>query len=239
MNSRIIALLFVTVVFTLFTGCETFSDSSGSSVSLDTDVDSVSYSLGYRNGEILRQQGMDDIDLDKLIAGMRDGLNQNDPQIDSRRMSMVVQNYQMQRQQQAEAERLDLAKEYRDKGEAFLAENRNKEGIQTTESGLQYQVLEEGEGVSPEPTDTVVVHYRGTMLDGTEFESTFERENPAEFPLNRVIEGWTEGLQLMNEGARYKFWIPADLAYGNNPRPGGPIQPGQTLIFEVELLEVK
>ncbi|MDX1618915.1 MAG: FKBP-type peptidyl-prolyl cis-trans isomerase [Balneolaceae bacterium] len=227
------------MAFAIFTSCDSSSSAGGQSVELNTPIDSVSYSLGYRNGEVLRQQGMENIDLEKLLAGMRDGLNENDPQIDNRQMSTVVQNYQRQRQQQAEAQRLEESKKYREKGESFLADNRNAEGVHTTDSGLQYKVLEEGDGPSPEATDTVVVHYRGSFLDGTQFESTFERENPAQFPLNRVIKGWTEGVQLMQEGARYKFWIPADLAYGDNPRPGGPIKPGQTLVFEVELVEVK
>lgn len=236
---RITALLSLTVALILFTGCDSNSGSSGGTTELETSIDSVSYSMGYRNGEVLSQQGMDDLNLEKLMAGIRDGMNQEEPQINSRQMGNVVQNYQMQKQQKAEAQRLEEATEYRKKGEAFLAENRNKEGVNTTDSGLQYQVLEEGDGASPKPTDTVAVYYRGTMLDGTEFENTFNREQPVEFPLNRVISGWTEGLQLMQEGATYKFWLPADIAYGNNPRPGGPIKPGQTLVFEVQLVEVK
>ncbi|MDB6175428.1 MAG: fkpA [Chthoniobacteraceae bacterium] len=126
-----------------------------------------------------------------------------------------------------------------EKGEKYLAENAKKEGVKTTASGLQYKVLKEGEGKSPKATDTVQVHYRGTLLDGTEFDSSIKRGQPAEFPLNRVIKGWTEGVQLMKEGAKYQFTIPPQLAYGASGTPGGPIGPNETLIFEVELLKIR
>jgi FKBP-type peptidyl-prolyl cis-trans isomerase len=125
-----------------------------------------------------------------------------------------------------------------EKGEEFLKENAKKDGVKTTASGLQYKVLKEGEGKSPKATDTVSVHYRGTLLDGTEFDSSYKRNEPTQFPLNRVIKGWTEGVQLMKEGAKYQFFIPAQLAYGERGTPGGPIGPNETLIFEIELLKV-
>ena len=126
-----------------------------------------------------------------------------------------------------------------EKGEAFLKENSTKEGVKTTASGLQYKVLKEGKGKSPQATDTVQVHYKGTLLDGTEFDSSYKRGEPATFPLNRVIPGWTEGVQLMKEGAKYQFTIPSKLAYGEGGTPGGPIPPNATLIFEVELVSIK
>ncbi len=125
-----------------------------------------------------------------------------------------------------------------EKGKQFLTENGKKEGVKTTDSGLQYKVLTEGKGKSPKATDTVLVHYRGTLLDGTEFDSSYKRNKPIEFPLNGVIPGWTEGVQLMQEGAKYRFFIPSELAYGPSGA-GGAIGPNETLIFEVELLEVK
>ena len=124
-------------------------------------------------------------------------------------------------------------------GADFLKENAKKEGVKTTPSGLQYKVLKEGEGKSPKATDNVRVHYRGTLLNGTEFDSSIKRGEPAEFPLNHVIKGWTEGVQLMKEGAKYQFTIPSKLAYGERGTPGGPIPGNATLIFEVELLKVK
>lgn len=123
-----------------------------------------------------------------------------------------------------------------EKGQQFLQENAKKEGVKTTPSGLQYIVVSEGTGKSPKATDTVQVNYRGTFLDGKVFDSS---SSPIEFPLNRVIPGWTEGVQLMKEGAKYKFFIPSNLAYGKNGTPGGPIGPDETLIFDVELLKVK
>lgn len=125
-----------------------------------------------------------------------------------------------------------------EKGEKYLAENKSKEGVKTTDSGLQYKVLKEGTGKNPGATDTVVCHYKGTTLDGKEFDSSYKRGEPAEFPLNRVIPGWTEGVQLMKEGAKYQFFIPSKLAYG--PRgAGSDIGPDETLIFEVELIKIK
>ncbi len=124
------------------------------------------------------------------------------------------------------------------KGEKFLEENAKKEGVVTTASGLQYKIITEGTGKSPKATDTVLVHYAGTLLSGTEFDSSYKRKEPIEFPLNRVIAGWTEGVQLMKEGAKFKFFIPSKLAYG--PRGAGrDIGPNETLIFDVELLKVK
>jgi FKBP-type peptidyl-prolyl cis-trans isomerase len=131
-----------------------------------------------------------------------------------------------------------MAQSALEKGKAFLAENAKKEGVKTTPSGLQYIVITEGTGKSPKATDVVLVHYRGTLLDGTEFDSSYKRNQPISFPLNQVIPGWTEGVQLMKEGAKYKFFIPSNLAYG--PRgAGGVIGPDETLIFEVELLKVQ
>lgn len=131
-----------------------------------------------------------------------------------------------------------LAQSAKERGEKFLEENAGKEGVKTTASGLQYEVIKEGTGKSPKATDTVVVHYRGTLLDGTEFDSSFKRNEPAEFPLNRVIPGWTEGVQLMKEGAKYRFFIPSKLGYGSRGA-GRAIGPDETLIFEIELLKVR
>lgn len=132
-----------------------------------------------------------------------------------------------------------MAQDNKAAGEAYLAGNKTKEGVKVTASGLQYQVLQEGSGKQPKATDTVVVHYRGTLIDGTEFDSSYKRGQPIDFPLNAVIRGWTEGVQLMKEGAKYRFVIPSELGYGTRGTPGGPIGPNSTLIFEVELIKVQ
>jgi len=132
-----------------------------------------------------------------------------------------------------------MAQDNKAAGEAYLAENKKKDGVKVTASGLQYEMLKAGSGKQPKATDTVVVHYRGTLIDGTEFDSSYKRGQPIDFPLNRVIPGWTEGVQLMQEGAKYRFVIPSALAYGPRGTPGGPIGPDATLIFEVELLKVQ
>ncbi len=126
-----------------------------------------------------------------------------------------------------------------EKGAAFLKANATKEGVKTTASGLHYKITKEGTGKSPKATDTVKVHYKGTLLDGKEFDSSYKRGEPIEFPLNRVIPGWTEGVQLAKEGGKIELYIPSKLAYGEGGTPGGPIGPNETLIFEIELIQVK
>lgn len=153
--------------------------------------------------------------------------------------------FQKKQQEAAEKQQAEAAKkaeaEFADvkaAGEKFLEENKAKEGVMVTESGLQYQVLKEGSGAKPTASSSVKVHYHGTLTDGTVFDSSVDRGEPATFGVGQVIKGWTEGLQLMTEGSKYKFFIPQDLAYGATPRGGGPIKPFSTLVFEVELLEV-
>ena len=148
-----------------------------------------------------------------------------------------MNQFQTQLREKQQEEQAAVAAEKKEAEQAYLAENAKKEGVQTTESGLQYKVIEEGSGESPAETDQVQVNYEGKLLDGTVFDSSYERQKPATFGVNQVISGWTEGLQLMKEGAKYEFYIPADLAYGQ--RGSGPkIGPGETLIFTVELLDV-
>ena len=240
-NSTIAVALCSALVIMLTASCNTGqqSGSEAPQADLSTNIDSVSYSIGYMNGENMRQQGMDDIEAEDFMAGLKQAMNEQDPQIPQTEIQQLLQQYQMKAQQKAQQMKQEEAEVNKQEGEEFLAENKNKEGVQVTESGLQYKVLEEGSGASPSATDTVTVHYEGTLIDGTVFDSSYERGDPATFPLNRVIEGWTEGLQLMQEGATYRFYIPGDLAYGMNPRPGGPIGPNETLIFKVELIEVK
>jgi len=192
----------------------------------------INYAVGYQVGGDFKRQGLD-LDLDIVVRGVADALAGTEPAMTEAEMREALQEVQQQvtaaRQAKAEAD----AAEQRAAGQAFLDENKGKEGVQVTESGLQYKILESGTGRQPGPTDQVKVHYRGTRIDGTEFDSSYQRGKPAELRLDRVIKGWTEGLQLMKEGGKAQFFIPSELAYGERGRLGN-----QTLIFDVELIEV-
>lgn len=218
----------------LLSGCNTGSGN----VSLNSEADSLSYSLGYQNGQFMAESGMNDIDPEVVKAGLEAALNEQDSKLSDADMKQAIQKFQIKARQNAQQKEMEEGQGNQKEGEAFLAENKDKEGVQVTESGLQYKVLEEGSGASPAGEDQVRVDYEGTLVDGTVFDSSYERGEPATFPLNRVIPGWTEGLQLMKEGAKYKFFIPGNLAYGQNPPPRSPIGVNETLIFEVELHEV-
>ena len=193
-----------------------------------------SYLIGTDIGKNLKRMNVD-IDLDMLVLGAKEAMAGKTSRLKPEEVAGVI------RLLQAEGKRrvADLAARNLTEGQVFLAANTKKPGVITTASGLQYQVLKEGQGASPATTDTVSVHYRGTLLDGTEFDSSIKRKEPATFAVNRVIKGWIEGLQLMKVGGKTKFWVPSELAYGRTPRPGGPIGPNAMLIFEVELLEIE
>jgi FKBP-type peptidyl-prolyl cis-trans isomerase len=173
---------------------------------------------------------MKDLNIDALSQGLKDVINGVDT-IDMNNVNTILNGY-MRKLEAAESQK------YLEEGEKFLAKNKERSEVKTTESGLQYEVLKEGTGPKPVATDEVTVHYHGTLIDGTVFDSSVDRGEPATFPLNRVISGWTEGLQLMSVGSKYKFYIPSNLAYGQRPRPGGPIKPNMALIFEVELISI-
>lgn len=193
-------------------------------------MDKVSYALGIGIGRQLADMGANDIVTEDFAAAMKDVLTGAQLQIDETEAQAMVQEYLQKKGE----ERL---KNVKAEGEAFLAGNAKKEGIVTLPSGLQYQVLQEGNGKSPKATDQVKCHYEGTLINGKVFDSSYRRGEPATFPLNGVIAGWTEGLQLMKEGAKYRFFIPFNLAYGTRGA-GQDIPPYATLIFDVELIEV-
>ena len=193
-------------------------------------MDKVSYALGIGIGRQLADMGANDIVTEDFAAAMKDVLTGAQLQIDETEAQAMVQEYLQKKGE----ERL---KNVKAEGEAFLADNAKKEGIVTLPSGLQYQVLQEGNGKSPKATDKVKCHYEGTLINGKVFDSSYRRGEPATFPLNGVIAGWTEGLQLMKEGAKYRFFIPFNLAYGTRGA-GQDIPPYATLIFDVELIEV-
>lgn len=203
---------------------------------LDSETKQFSYVVGMDVGKSLKNLGTD-LDLDTVIMAIRDVMGGEEVLLNEEQANQLKQSFFQKRQQEAAEQAKAQAAENREKGEAFLAENAQKEGVQTTESGLQYEVIEEGEGASPNADDRVTVHYTGTLIDGTVFDSSRERGEPATFALNQVIPGWTEGLQLMSEGGHYKFYIPSELAYGERGA-GNVIEPGSTLIFDVELIEV-
>lgn len=210
---------------------------SNQPVELKTEKDSISYALGSQMIKTFSDdQAMKDlINLDAVVKAMRDGYAGNSS-FDDAKVQELMMKFNTQYQAAMMEKQNRAGDDNKKEGEAFLAENKNKEGVMTTESGLQYMVMTEGTGAKPVATDKVKVHYHGTFIDGKVFDSSVERGQPTEFGLNQVIKGWTEGVQLMSVGSKYKFFIPSDLAYGQ--RGPGDIGPNRTLIFEVELLDI-
>jgi len=205
---------------------------------MSSSQDTLSYSLGVLIGKNLQQQGFaDDLSVEMFAQAVKDVLNEADLKINAQEANVVLQEYSAKQQAQQAEKDAAQGEENMKAGEAFLAENADRPEVKTTESGLQYEVLKSGDGPSPSATDKVKVHYHGTLIDGTVFDSSVDRGQPASFPVNGVIPGWVEALQLMSVGDKWKLYIPSDLAYG--PRSAGPtIGPNSTLIFEVELLEI-
>jgi FKBP-type peptidyl-prolyl cis-trans isomerase FklB len=197
---------------------------------LSTQMDSLSYSLGVSVANNLKSSGFETIESSAISAAFNDVFSENDVKISEEDANALIQDYFMELSQKK-------SQEATNKGQAFLDENAAKEGVVTTASGLQYQVLTEGQGAKPVASDEVTVHYHGTLLDGTVFDSSVDRGQPATFPVGGVIQGWVEALQLMNVGSKYKLFIPSNLAYGERGA-GGSIGPNETLIFEVELLSI-
>lgn len=198
-------------------------------------MDKVSYALGLGIGQQLAQMGASDLNIDDFADAIKDVINGNELKVPHKDAQTIVQEYFRQQEERINAIRAEQGKAAKAEGEKFLAENGKKEGVVTLKSGLQYEVLREGNGKKPKATDQVKCHYEGTLINGQVFDSSYKRNEPAVFPLNQVIPGWTEGLQLMQEGAKYRFYIPYILAYGESGA-GGSIPPFATLIFDVELL---
>jgi FKBP-type peptidyl-prolyl cis-trans isomerase len=212
------------------------SETSEQSIKMATYNDSISYILGHDIGNNLKMNDIQ-INAEFFNIGVANGLAGNDSLISDELTSAIMVKFQqemMARREQQQAEQLVLEKA---KGAAFLAENKTKPGVIETESGLQYQVITEGSGENPAETDVVEVHYTGKLIDGSVFDSSVDRGEPIKFPLNQVIKGWTEGVKLMKPGAKYTFFIPSELGYGD--RSTGPIPAGSTLIFEVELISIE
>ena len=196
----------------------------------NSEMEKVSYSLGVSIATNVKSQGLEQVDYESLTNALRDVFENNQLQISENESNMILQDYfgkLANKKKQANIEA----------GKNFLNENAQRDGVTTTESGLQYEVLKEGTGNLPKETDKVTVHYHGTLIDGTVFDSSVDRGEPATFPVNGVIPGWVEALQLMKVGAKYKLFIPSDLAYGERGA-GGAIGPNATLVFEVELISI-
>src|ERR1043166_9108609 len=199
---------------------------------LKDQKEKISYAIGMNIGLNLSRQKVD-INPDVLAAGLKDALA-GKPQLTPDQVKDVMAQFEKDMEQKQK----EAGEKNKTEGAKFLEENKKKDGVKTTASGLQFKVLKEGSGASPKETDTVVTNYRGTLIDGTEFDSSYKRNEPASFPVNRVIKGWTEALQLMKPGAKYQLFIPSSLAYGERGA-GQLIGPNATLIFEVELLSIK
>jgi|APGre2960657423_1045063.scaffolds.fasta_scaffold18178_3 FKBP-type peptidyl-prolyl cis-trans isomerase FklB len=206
-------------------------------MTLKDDKDKISYSIGLNIGRSMKSEGLP-INPDALAAAMKDVFSGAKPLLTDEEVKVVMENFQKEMQAKQLKSREEGLGKNKAEGEKFLADNKKKAGVKSTASGLQYTVIKDGTGKTPKATDTVSTHYRGTLINGTEFDSSYKRGEPAEFPVNGVIKGWTEALQLMKEGSKWQLYIPSDLAYGERGA-GKDIGPNSTLIFEIELLKVK
>lgn len=196
-----------------------------------TDLQKISYSLGINIAQSMKQQGIVDIDATEFAQGMNDFLKETTLKIPEKEILEVLNTYFKSLQEKKFAKNIEEAK-------TFFAANKDKKGVITLPSGLQYEVIKMGDGAKPKDTDKVTTHYHGTLLNGNVFDSSVSRGQPATFPVNGVIKGWTEALQIMPVGSKWRLYIPSDLAYGAHPQPGGPIEPHMALIFDIELLKI-
>ncbi|MGF1586026.1 MAG: FKBP-type peptidyl-prolyl cis-trans isomerase [Bacteroidales bacterium] len=224
MRTKILFSAFIAIVI-VFTSCK---QNESINTSLETENDSISYAIGVTFGSSLQMSGLEDINPKAIAMAIQEIFDGETTIMNPEQANMMLNDYFTNLQFGMHLE----------EGENFLAENKLKEGITTTESGIQYEVITMGDGPTPSVDDEVVVHYTGTLIDGTVFDSSVERGEPAQFQLNQVIPGWTEALQLMPVGSKWNIYIPQELAYGANPRQGGVIEPYMMLIFEVELIDI-
>jgi FKBP-type peptidyl-prolyl cis-trans isomerase FklB len=221
------------IILTIFGALSFSSFAADPAPQLKDMKDKASYSIGMNIGMNFKKQNVE-LNPDALLAGIKDAMSGNKPLLTETEAREVMTTWSKELGEKQKA----MADKNAAEGKKFLEDNKKKEGVKTTASGLQYKVIKEGNGPQPKASDTVTVDYKGTLIDGTEFDSSYKRGQPATFPLNGVIKGWTEGLQLMKTGGKYQFFIPSDLAYG--PRAMGPdIAANSTLIFDVELKSVQ
>ncbi len=195
------------------------------------ELEAVSYCVGMSLAGSLQQQNLTDLSPDILAGAIKDAFAGKELKYNAQEADGIIQNFLKSKMDSQFVVNKDA-------GAEFLAENAKKDGVTTTKSGLQYEVITAGKGDKPSAESNVSVHYHGTLIDGTVFDSSVDRGTPASFGVNQVIKGWTEALQLMPTGSKYRLYIPEDLAYGQSPHPGGPIEPFMALIFDVELLEI-
>ena len=239
---KIIKVLSLLMVAVIMSSC---NNKAVSNKPLKTEIDSISYALGINIGTSIKAS-FDEVDNELLIQGYMNVLDSSNILIENDKVEAILRTYMQKKQIETQAKQKEEAEKKAEEqfadvkaaGEKFLQENMTKEGVEITESGLQYIVMNEGSGDKPTATSTVKVHYHGTLIDGTVFDSSVDRGEPTQFVVGQVIPGWTEGLQLMSVGSKYKFFIPQDIAYGAFPRQGGVIKPFDALVFEVELLEI-
>ena len=204
---------------------------------LITEKDKVSYSIGLNIGKSFQQQSID-INVAALMKGVEDAIKGSGQLLTDAEIREVMTTFQKRMMAKKENQDKEKAGKNLTEGKAFLEKNKTRKGVTTLPSGLQYEVMRQGKGAKPTLTDTVMTNYKGTLISGQEFDSSYKRGKPTTFPVNGVIKGWTEALQLMKTGAKWKLYVPSDLAYG--PRSTGPtIGPNSTLIFEIELVEIK
>ena len=240
MKYLIKTILCIAVVISI-TGCQNTKQQSDTAKSdtakPETEKEKISYAIGINMAQSLNDI-KDEIDLPMLQKGMTDNFQEKELLVSTEEARSLLQAFTEKLRVQEQEKFAKSVQKNLEEGQAFLEKNKTKEGVITTESGLQYKILKEGNGKSPKASDRVKVNYEGTKLDGTVFDSSYKRGEPVTFQVNQVIKGWTEGLQLMKEGGKYKLFIPADLAYGERGAGGGEIGPNEVLIFDVELLEV-
>lgn len=210
---------------------------AGESLELNEEKNRISYSVGHQVGSDFKRQGVE-LNPEAFVKGINDALSGKEPLMTRQEMNKTLMDLKKKIMAAQQQEKKRVAGKNLAEGKAFLSENEKKEGVKTLPSGLQYEIIKEGTGTTPKATDTVTVHYRGSLLDGTEFDSSYSRGKPATFRADRVIPGWKEALQLMKEGARWQLFIPPELAYGERGA-GSKIGPNSTLIFDVELISVK
>lgn len=237
MKKKIAIMLSLCMVLVGLVACSKAPEEKAKDVELNTFTDKISYVLGSDIGNSLRET-QTEINLDALYNGIEDSLNDRELKLSAEQAAALKQEFSQKLQQEYAAKIEEDGRKNLAEGEAFLKENKDKDGVVTTASGLQYMVMTEGDGPIPAATDKVKVNYRGILISGKEFDSSFKRQEPVVFQLDSVIPGWVEALQLMKVGSKYKLFIPSELAYG--ARAAGPdIGPNATLIFEVELLGIE